>query len=82
MKSGAPPWVGRTGDISDTDVYAGMTPEHRLLCFIEVCRLADAILAGRPDRERVLAEQEPLHPDDERTWRRLVQESRRAAAAR
>ncbi len=59
-----------------------MTPDERLACFVEICRLSDAIMAGRTDRTQVLAEQERMHPEDEALWLRLVKENRRAETAR
>ena len=77
-----PPWLGEVDDLSDTERYASMTPEERLVCFAEVCELARALLEERPDRREVLDRVEPLRPEAEATWRRLVLEARRARPAR
>ena len=53
-----------------------MTPDDRLACFVEVMQLAHAILEGRPDARDVLARVEPLSPQAEALWLRLVRESR------
>jgi len=63
-------------DDADLERYRAMTPNQRLEIFVEVCELADAMLRDRPDRDRVLAYQEPLSEEAERTWRRLVAEAR------
>ncbi|MBI3388682.1 MAG: hypothetical protein HY027_13180 [Deltaproteobacteria bacterium] len=82
MRSDIPPWVGKTSDLSDTERYAAMTPVQRLACFVEVCELSRRILENRHDRREVLARQEPMSPQAERTWLRLVDEARRARSAR
>jgi hypothetical protein len=82
MRSRVPPWVGKTADLSDTERYAAMTPAQRLACFVEVCELSRRILEDRPDRREVLAREEPMPPEAEQTWLRLVAEARRARFAR
>lgn len=82
MRSGIPPWVGKTDDLSDTERYAAMTPAQRLRCFVEVCELSRRILENRRDRHEVLARTEPMSPHAEQTWLRLVAEARRARSAR
>jgi hypothetical protein len=82
MAGGAPPWLAHRDALDDRERYAVMTPEERLLAFGEVCELARTILEARPDRERILGENEPMPPAAEATWRRLVREARRAAASR
>jgi len=82
MKPSAPPWLDRTDDLSDSDRYARMTPEERFLCFMEVCRLSDAVLAGRPDRRQILAASDPMRAEDEAIWLSLVRESRHAGTDR
>jgi len=82
MGAGIPPWVEHRDELDDRECYAAMTPEERLAVFAEVCEMADAILADRPDREEVLARIDPLPPDAERTWLRLVGESMRERATR
>lgn len=59
-----------------------MTPEERLECFVEVCELARAIVEERPDRAAVLAREEPMPAEAERTWLKLVAEGNRARKAR
>jgi hypothetical protein len=76
-----PPWVGAIDD-SDTDVYAAMTPEERLRCFVEVCEVAHAILLERDDAAAVLERSEPMSPEAERRWLTLVREARLAREAR
>ena len=68
--------------VDDRELYAAMTPEQRLEIFVEVCELARTILEDRPDRERILAENEPMPPAAEAAWLRLVREARRARSAR
>jgi hypothetical protein len=68
--------------VDDRDRYAAMTPEQRLACFAEVCELGRTILEARPDRGRILAENEPMSPAAEAAWRRLVREAQHAARAR
>jgi hypothetical protein len=63
--------------VDDRARYAAMTPEERLVVFVDVCDLARTILEGRPDRRQILAENEPMPPAAETTWRRLVREARR-----
>jgi len=45
MPKAAPPWLGKTDDLSDTERYRAMTPDERLECFVQVCELAHTILA-------------------------------------
>ena len=59
-----------------------MTPEDRLVGFVEVCELARTILEDRADRAGVLALSEPMSPAAEATWLRLVREARRGGATR
>jgi len=68
--------------VDDRERYAAMTPEDRLAIFADVCELARTILEERPDRARILAENEPMPPAADETWLRLVRESRRAASSR
>jgi hypothetical protein len=82
MRSGKPPWIEHRDALDDRERYASMTPEERLAVFVEVCELAEAILADRPDRKEVLAHVDPLPPDAERTWQRLVRESMRERTTR
>jgi len=82
MRSSPPPWLGKVGDLSDSQRYAAMTPAERLECFVEVCELSRRILEERPDRRAVLARTEPMPPQAEQAWRRLVAEARRARPAR
>jgi hypothetical protein len=77
MPGSAPPWLEHRDALDERERYAGMTPEERLACFVEVCELARTILDARPDRAAVLADREPMAPAAEATWRRLVRESRR-----
>jgi len=77
-----PPWVGHADSVDDAERYAAMTPEQRLAVFVEVCELARTILESRPDRARVLSENEPMPPAAEAAWRRLVAESRRGRPTR
>jgi hypothetical protein len=55
----------------DTERFANMTPEERLRLFVEVCDLADSIVRGRPDAERLRAPT-PRSPEAEALWRRLA----------
>jgi len=82
MSSPAPPWLSLSEDLSETDRYRAMTPEERLECFVEVCELARAIVEERPDRAAVLAREEPMPAEAERTWLKLVAEGNRARKAR
>lgn len=82
MRSPAPPWLNDVDDLSDSDRYAEMTPAERLACFVEICELSRRILEDRPDRREVLARTEPMPPQAERTWLRLVAEARRVRSAR
>lgn len=82
MAGTAPPWMAHRDVLDDRERYAAMTPEDRLRAFVEVCELAHTILEERPDRARILAENEPLPPAAEVAWRRLVQEALRAGSAR
>lgn len=68
--------------LDDRDRYAVMTPEERLRVFVEVCELARTILDDRPDRARILAENEPMPPMAEASWLRLVRDASRAGSAR
>lgn len=76
MSSPAPPWLGRTDDLSDTERYAAMTPDERLACFVEVCELAQVMLAERADRREILEHREPMPPAAEEAWLRLVRQGR------
>jgi hypothetical protein len=82
MSSPAPPWLGLAGELSDVEHYRAMTPEKRLECFVDVCELARTILEERQDRAEVLARNEPMPAEAERTWLRLVAEGKRARKAR
>ena len=82
MARRAPAWIAHGDSLDDRDRYAAMTPEERLAVFVEVCELARTILEGRPDRARVLADVEPMPPEAEAAWKRLVVESRRGRSAR
>jgi hypothetical protein len=81
MATGAPPWMARRDDFSDTLRYRAMTPDERLTYFVEVCSLAQTILQERPDRAAVLARTDPMPPPAERRWRQLVAQARRARPA-
>ncbi len=76
-----PPWVECADIVDDRDRYAAMTPAERLEIFAEVCALADAILADRPDRAEVLARIDPMPSEAEETWMRLVEQSGRERTA-
>jgi len=82
MAGSAPPWLAHRDAVDDRDRYAAMTPEQRLACFAEVCELGRTILEARPDRDGILADNEPMSPAAEMAWRRLVREAQRAARAR
>jgi hypothetical protein len=82
MAGSAPPWIAHRDAVDDRDRYAAMTPEERLDVFVEVCELARTILEHRPDRARILSENEPMPPAAEAAWLRLVREARRARSAR
>lgn len=81
MKHTAPPWLAHVAEISDAERYAQMSPEERFLCFMDICVMTEAILSSRADRQRVFEEREPMRPQDEAAWLRLVKESRRAGQA-
>jgi hypothetical protein len=76
MAGAAPPWLAHRDAVDDRERYAAMTPEQRLVAFTEACELARTIIEGRPDRERILAENEPMPPAAEAAWLRLVREAR------
>lgn len=78
----APPWMNAPDAVDDRERYATMTPEERLAVFVDVCELARTILEGRPDRGKILAENEPMPPAIAETWLRLVRESRSDGSAR
>ena len=82
MAAAAPPWLAHRDALDDRDRYAAMTPEERLVVFADVCELARTILEDRPDRARILAENEPMPPAAEATWLRLVREARRGPSTR
>lgn len=82
MRGKLPPWVGRTGDLSDPAPARAMTPAERLEGFVEVCELARTILQERPDREAVLERIDPMPPEAERRWRELVAQARRDRSTR
>jgi len=58
-----------------------MTPDQRLARFAQACALSTAILQSRSDALDVLASEEPLSPESEALWLRLVAEARRGQAA-
>ena len=66
------PEEGRLGD----------RPPSHVLEQLEVCELARTIVQERPDRAQILAEREPMPPEAEAAWQRLVLEGRRDGAAR
>lgn len=76
MSERAPGWISHASALDDADRYARMTPDERLSIFVDICELAESILDGRPDRERILAENEPMPPAAEAAWRRLIARSR------
>lgn len=82
MLAPTPPWFGRTGDLSETERYAGMSPAERLRCFVDVCELARAIIEERPDRRAVLSAEEPMPPAAAAAWQRLLRDARDARSAR
>ena len=69
-------------DLSDKKLWASKSPDERLATFVQVCELARAILQEREDVSEVLDHNEPMPPQAEKTWRRLVAEARRARQAR
>lgn len=77
MSARVPPWVGKTGDLSDTDRYRAMTPDERLAAFVDVCELARTILEHHPDRATILARVDPMPPQAEQRWLELVRQARR-----
>jgi hypothetical protein len=78
MSTRTPPWLGRVEDLSEVDRYAGMTPDERLRCFVDVCELARSIIEERPDREAVLRAVDPMPPVAAEAWRRLLRRARDA----
>ena len=70
MAARMPPWVGRVGDLSETERYAAMTPDERLACFVDVCELPRTIIEERPDRRTVLTAQDPIPPVAAAAWAR------------
>lgn len=59
-----------------------LSPEEKLVLFDQACALAEALRRERPDRQELLARRDPLSPESERTWLRLVQEGLRARGFR
>jgi len=55
----------------DTQRFAQMTPEGRLKLFLELCELAEAVVAGRPDAARLRAPT-PRSPASLALWQRLM----------
>ena len=82
MKRQAPPWLGKVGDLGETEVYAAMTPDERLDCFVDVCELARTIIEERADRGDVLRSTDPLPMVAQAAWRRLIREARDEQSAR
>jgi len=82
MPRGAPPWLGRVDDLSETATYAAMTPDERLACFVDVCELARTIIQERPDRKAVLEAEDPMPPVAAAAWTRLIREARDGRSAR
>ena len=82
MNRRAPPWLGRLStEDPEASRFQQMTPNERLVHFVEACNLATALLQHRSDLSGVLSYRDHLLPTAERTWRRLVTEARHARKA-
>ncbi|MHB8875394.1 MAG: hypothetical protein ACYC8T_17050 [Myxococcaceae bacterium] len=79
MKSPVPPWLALAGK-PDRKIaeLRRLSPEERLERFVEACALAEAILENRADAAQVRAHRDPLSPEAQATWRRLIREARSA----
>jgi hypothetical protein len=56
--------------------YLGSSIEERSAILSALCRESAALIASRPDGERILAHQDPRSPESERLWLRLVARAR------
>ncbi len=68
-------------DEDDVARFARMTPEERLAIFMDLCRLTDSIVRGRPDAAALRAPT-PRSPESEALWQRLIEASRRERVGR
>ena len=59
----------------DVDRFAAMTPEERLVVFLELCELTHSIVTERANAEDLLAPT-PRSPESEALWMRLVDQAR------
>jgi hypothetical protein len=72
-------WMGLPAFVDteerDSDRFARMTPEQRLVLFFELCDLTDSIVAGRPDPAALRAPA-PRSAESEALWQRLMKRER------
>jgi hypothetical protein len=75
-----PPWATEPSpeDAVDDERIRNMTPDERLAELVEIWRLMESILDGRPDREAELARRDELPAG----WLEIVERGRRARKAR
>jgi len=78
MSTRIPPWLDFVREDPERDRIAALSPAERLEIFAELCELEAVILAGRPDRARLLASRDPMSPDAERQWLELIAKHRSA----
>jgi hypothetical protein len=77
-----PVWATAPSPTDPATDPARLTPQERLVRFVEACELATEVLRHRSDALDVLERRVPLSDESERLWRRLVGEGRRAREAR
>ncbi len=74
--------IDPVADVFDTvSMYRDMTLEERGKLLAALCRSAIQIVVCRPDRDAVLAFQDPMSPEAEATWLALIRRGRRGAGA-
>lgn len=68
-----PKWVisNRESVEREAAPYRGLSPEERFRSTAAACRSAARQLRSRPDRERLLAYQDPLSDESVATFRKL-----------
>ncbi len=67
--------------LEDIAPYLGRDLAFHARMLASVCDAAAAIIASRPDRDRVLAYRDPRSPESEQLWLRLVEEHRKPDGA-
>jgi hypothetical protein len=74
-----PAWVTKPSpeDAHDDERIRAMSPDERLAELVQIWKLMDSILAGRPDREAELARRDELPAG----WLEVVERGRRAREA-